>query len=215
MNLLQQNYDRYIDDYDFLRLISKYEMCIHSDFLHNKDGIDIFWQKYYRDGVPKVVLCGNNPSRLEGVMTGIPFMDYQSLSHLITVIDRQDTDRTAGFFFQVISQFGVEEFFQRFYVTNILSVKFIGDKANINYCDLPPAVLEVVERNFLQEMEIVQPTHIISLGKVVQQTVRKLLPKSIDCSLRLPHPSWITTYRSKEIDKWKAKYLEALDIFQF
>ncbi|MEK6707806.1 MAG: hypothetical protein AABY81_03220 [Pseudomonadota bacterium] len=85
---------------------------------------------------------------------------------------------------------------------------------NLNYNELPASALEVVERNFLQEMEIVQPTHVISLGEVVQQTVRKLLPASVDCSMRLPHPSWITTYRGKEMDEWAARYLAVLEKFR-
>ncbi len=214
MNLLQKNLDRYLSDDVFLRLIGEHEICVLSDFLRNKDGIEIFWQKYYGGAVPHVVLCGINPGRHGASKTGIPFLDFQSLSQLISGIDRQDSERTAGFFFQVMRQFGLEAFFHSFYVTNMASVGFIGSGKNLNYYELPASVQEVVERNFLQEMEIVQPTHVISLSKAVQQTVQKLLPASVDCSMRLPHPSWITAYRGKEMDEWVARYLAVLGKFR-
>jgi len=100
MNLLQKNLDRYINDDDFLRLIGEHEICILSEFLLNKEGIETFWQKYYGGAVPRVVLCGINPVRHDVARdTGIPFLDYQSLSQLVSGIDRQDSDPTARFFF--------------------------------------------------------------------------------------------------------------------
>lgn len=214
MNFLQQNLDRYLNDDVFLHLIGEHEICILSDFLLNKVGIDTFWRTYYGGAVPRVVLCGINPGRHGAGKTGIPFLDFQLLSQLISGIDRQDSERSARFFFQVVRQFGVAAFFHSFYVTNVASVGFIRDGKNLNYDALPASALEVVERNFLQEMEIVQPTHVISLSNVVQKTVRKLLPTTVDCSMRLPHPSWITTYRGNEMDKWAARYLAVLDKFR-
>ncbi len=214
MNLLQQNLDRYINDESFLRLIGEHEICILSDFLLNKDGIGTFWRTYYGSAVPRVVLCGINPGRHGAGKTGIPFLDFQSLSQLISGIDRHDSERSAGFFFQVVRQFGVEAFFHSFYVTNVASVGFKKKKKNLNYNELPESALEVVERNFLQEMKVVQPTHVVSLGEAVQQTVRKLLPAAVDCSMRLPHPSWITTYRTNETNEWAARYLAVLEKFR-
>jgi len=108
----------------------------------------------------------------------------------------------------------VESFFHSFYVTNVSSVGFIRDGKNLNYNELPEMALKVVEQNFLQEMEIIQPTHVISLGEVVQQTVSKLLPASVDCTMRLPHPAWVTTYRGKEMHEWTNRYLSMLDKFR-
>jgi len=214
MNLIQQNLDRYINDHAFLRLIGEHEIRILSDFILNKVGIETFCHQYYGSAVPRVVLCGINPGRHGAGKTGIPFVDYKSLSQLISGVDRQDSESSAKFFFQVMRRFGVNNFSHSFYVTNVASVGFMRDGKNLNYNELPKSALKMVERNFLQEMEIVQPTHVISLGEVVQQTVRKLLPASVDCSMRLPHPSWITTYRGKEMDKWVMWYLAVLENFR-
>lgn len=214
MNLLQQNLDRYLDDDVFLRLLGEHDICVLSDFILNKEGINSFWQTYYGDPVPRVVICGINPGRHGAGKTGIPFVDFQSLSQLISGIDRQDGERSAEFFFQVVRQFGMEAFFHSFYVTNVASVGFIRDGKNLNYNELPESALKVVEHNFLQEMEIIQPTHFISLGEVVQNTVRKLLPASVDCSMRMPHPAWVTTYRGKELHEWTTRYLTILGKFR-
>jgi uracil-DNA glycosylase len=188
-------------------------LCIPSDFISNEENIEAFCKKFYADNLPRVVICGINPGRYGACKTGIPFLDYCSLSKLLTGIDRQDKERSAEFFLKVIQQYGAVNFFQTFYVTNISSVGYSSEGRNFNYNDLSASALEVVEKNFLFEMDIVQPTHVIALGKVVQQTLVKLLPKSVDCTIRLPHPSWIAAYRSKEMDKWLAFYMSVLGNF--
>lgn len=213
MNVLQQNLDRYLT-HDFLRLLGDDGIVVLSDFVKNPEGISAFWRKYYGDAIPRVMICGINPGRFGAGMTGIPFMDFMSLSRLIPGIDREETEKSASFFFQVVCLFGVETFFRTFYVSNFSSVGYMKEGGNLNYYDLPPAALAVVERNFITEIGIVKPTHIISLGESVQQSVRKLLPASVDCSLRLPHPSWVATYRANEMDQWALRYLEVLERFR-
>lgn len=197
-----------------MRLIDQLNLRIPSDFISNKENIEAFCKKYYTDSVPRVVICGINPGRYGACKTGIPFLDYQSLSKLITGIDRQDSERSADFFFQVIHQFGVADFFNSFYVTNVSSVGYSSKGKNFNYNNLPDSALEVVERNFLVEMEIVQPTHVIAVGIVVQQTLHKRLSTRVDCTICLPHPSWIAAYRSRETNKWLDYYLLALEKFR-
>lgn len=213
MNLLQQNLERYLDDKDFLRLLGEHEICIPSDFIFNKDGINAFWEKYYRNAVPRIMICGINPGRYGAGKTGIPFLDFMSLFRLIPGIERRDSEKSAGFFFEVVSDFGAESFFKTFYVTNFSSVGYLRNGKNFNYHDLPQAALEIVENNFLKEIDVVAPTHVVSLGEAVHNSVRKLLPASIDCSLRLPHPSWIATYRANDMNRWVLEYRDALSGF--
>ena len=213
MNLLQQNLDRYLDDRAFLTLLGEHGICIPSDFLDNEEGIAAFSRKYYSHSVPRIMICGINPGRLGAGKTGIPFLDYVSLSQLISGVQRQDSEKSAGFFFKVLKSVGAESFYKTFYVTNFSSVGYLSNAANFNYYNLPQSALETVERNFLEEVKIVEPTHVISLGKEVHRSMLKLLPDSIDCSLCLPHPSWIATYRSNDKDHWVQCYREALGRF--
>lgn len=214
MNLLLQNLDRYLTDHHFLRLLGDDEVCVLSDFVKNREGINAFWHKFYGDTIPRVMICGINPGRYGAGMTGIPFIDFMSLSQLVPGVDRMDSEKSASFFYQVARGFGVESFFRTFYVSNFSSVGYLRDGKNLNYYDLPHPALKIVERNFIKEIEIVQPTHIISLSKEVHQSVRSLLPASVDCSLRLPHPSWVVTYRAGEINQWGSRYREVLEDFR-
>lgn len=213
MNQLQQNLDRYLNDTAFLSLIGDLGICIPSDFVNNGEGIAAFWEKYYGNAVPRIMICGINPGRLGAGKTGIPFLDFASLSQLIPCIERQYSENSASFFFEVVKSFGAESFFKTFYVTNFSSVGFVKDGVNFNYHDLPQAALETVERNFLAEIAIVEPTHVISLGREVHLSVLKLLPSSIDCSHYLPHPSWVAIYRSNERDYWVQRYKGVLAKF--
>ena len=213
MNLLQQNLDRYLNDKAFLNLLGEHGVCIPSDFVDNEEGISAFWKKFYGNSVPRIMICGINPGRLGAGKTGVPFLDFASLSQLIPGIDRHDSENSASFFFEVVKSFGAESFFKTFYVTNFSSVGYVKDGVNFNYNDLPQVALETVERNFLAEIAIVEPTHVISLGREVHRSVRKLLPPGIDCSLYLPHPSWIATYRSNEVGYWVQRYREVLSQF--
>lgn len=213
MYQLQQNLDRYLNDKAFLNLLGEHGICIPSDFVDNEEGISAFWEKFHGNSVPRIMICGINPGRFGAGKTGIPFMDFASLSQLIPGVERRDSENSASFFFEVVKSFGAKSFFKTFYVTNFSSVGFVKDGVNFNYHDLPQAALETVERNFLAEIAIVDPTHVISLGREVHRSVRKLLPRDIDCSLYLPHPSWIATYRSSDRDHWAQHYKEALAKF--
>jgi uracil-DNA glycosylase len=214
MNLLQQNLDRYLTDHNFLRLLGDDDICVLSDFVKNREGINTFCQKLYGDAIPRVMICGINPGRFGAGMTGIPFLDFISLSQLIPSIDRVESEKSASFFFRIVSSFGAEAFFRTFYVSNFSSVGYLRNGKNLNYYDLPPAALAIVESNFIKEIEIVKPTHVISLSKEVHQSVCRLLSASVDCSLRLPHPSWVATYRSGEINQWVSRYMEVLEGFR-
>ena len=213
MNLLQQNLARYLIDVDFLRLLGDQGIRVLTDFESNREGMNAFFQIYYGKAIPKIMICGINPGRFGAGKTGIPFLDFASLSQLIPGIERQDSESSATFFFQVVKSFGAESFFKKFYVTNFSSLGYLRDGANLNYHDLPQAALETVERNFLEEIATVEPTHVISLGREVHRSVLKLLPPSIDCSLRLPHPAWVATYKSNELDHWVERYREVLAKF--
>lgn len=213
MNLLQQNLNLYLTDFEFLRLLSDHNISILSDFVNNWAGIDAFWQRFYGEGIPRIMICGINPERHGAGKTGVPFLDFMSLSQLIPGIERRDSEKSANFFFQVVKSFGAETFFRTFYVSNFSSVGYLRDGSNLNYHDLPQEAWRVVERNFLNEILIVKPTHVVSLGNEVHESVRKLLPASIDCSLRLPHPSWIANCRASETNRWVSRYREVLGKF--
>jgi hypothetical protein len=213
VNLIRQQHARYLNDHAFLRLLGEHDIGVLSDFVSEDRVIDDFWDTYYGAGVPRVVVCGLNPGRFGAGQTGIPFMDFASLGQLLPGIARQDHERSAGFFFEVVSAFGVTAFYRTFYVTNVSAVGFVRSGRNLNYPDLPAPALETVKQRFLEEMELVQPTHVIALGHQVQKTLRQWLPAEVDCSRCLAHPAWVATYRPHDSAQWIEHYLTEFDRF--
>jgi len=149
MNLLQQNLDRYLTDHDFLRLLGDDDICVLSDFVQNREGINAFCQKFYGDVIPHVMISGINPGRFGAGMTGIPLLDFMSLSQLISGTDRVELEKSASFIFQVVRRLGIETFLRTFYVNNFSSVGYLRNEKNLNYYDLPQAALAIVEKNFI------------------------------------------------------------------
>lgn len=219
MNLLLENLKRYIVDDEFKTNIESENiqmLCEAYEF--NKSCINLFWNRYYEKHLPKIVICGINPGRFGAGQTGIPFLDNHSLSEMGFPVTSSDRERSADFFYSVVQAIGIEVFFKTFYVTNLSAIGYIKQKKNINYYDLPKNARQTVFDNFLTEMDHIKPTHIITLSVLVQNDIKSLikegtLSSGIDCSLRLPHPAWIMTYRQKSKQVWGEIYIKALEQF--
>jgi len=209
MKLLDELKRQYIDSGEMNQLLQGSDISMLSDFLDNWDVMKQFEQQFYADGYPKVVLCGINPGRLGAGKTGIPFIDFASLSKMIPEVCRNDSERSASFFFDVVQSIGVKTFYQHFYVTNISWIGFQHNNRNVNYDQLPDAAKDFVYRMFRFEMEQVQAATIISLGAVVHDTVRGCFDDTdIDVSQALPHPNYCAF--PKHYERCKAQYIEVL-----
>lgn len=173
-------------------LLSGSGVEIIRDFLTNWDMMNEFYGRFYRDGVPKTVLCGLNPGRLGAGKTGVPLLDFRSLALLMPDLagGRHETERSAQFFFSVIEGIGAERFFQSFYVTNISWVGYLKDGKNLNFYDLPPAAYQRVLGLFREEMRIVGAQRIIAIGKEVQPAAREAVGTWVTCEDVLQHPNY-------------------------
>lgn len=209
-NLIQHMQTRYLDDYAFLSALGRENICVLSNFLSHRQVMDDFWRRFYPEELPRQVICGLNPGRLGAGLTGVPFTDFKTLSRWMPSVERQDTEPSAQFFAQVVEAVGVEAFFRRFYVTNVSAVGYVKDGRNLNYHDLPADALEVAERRFVEEMEIVRPQRIIALGRQVERSIKKLIPNVV--VTYLPHPAWVSTYRKAAQHNWIERYLQVLSV---
>jgi hypothetical protein len=190
-DLLDNLRARYLGSGAFQELLAREKIEVLSEFLDNWDRIKEFYTRYYGDRFPSNVLCGLNPGRLGAGKTGIPFLDFASLSKLLPGIRRRDTERSAQFFIRVVEHFGAENFFRSFYVTNVSWVGYKRGRKNLNYPELPSAALAFVQEAFRWEMGQIKPNRIISLSAAVQTTVAGLfLANQIDVSLQLRHPNY-------------------------
>lgn len=194
---------------DLAQLLNGGDISILREFEDNISVAKRFAKTYCSSQKPSVVLCGINPGRLGAGKTGVPFLDFSSLSKLLSEIDRCDTERSAQFFFEVVDYFGAKAFYSTFHVTNISSVGFERAGSNVNYYDLPELALKYVYDAFCEEIKAVQPTAIISLAGSVHATVKQLFSESsIDISQCLPHPNYCAF--PKQHDRCKVRYIEVL-----
>ena len=146
---------------------------------------------------------------MERGKTGIPFLDFDSLSKLIEGVDHIDTERSAQFFFDIIQEFGAEKFYRSFYVTNISWIGYMKENKNVNYYQLSDPVKIFIYDAFKYEMNVVAPTTIISLSQEVKKTVKDMFQDNgIDTAASLPHPNYCAF--PKNYEKCKNQYMEML-----
>ena len=126
--------------------------------------------------------------------------------------NRKDSERSAQFFYDVVTEIGVDKFYQTFYVTNVSWIGYIKNSKNINYYELPVLAQQIVYYAFQAEMEVIAPTTIISLSSEVKKTVDNLFFETeVDTELQLPHPNYCSF--PNRYDMYKAKYVELLQQF--
>jgi hypothetical protein len=181
------------------------------EFLDNWDNVIEFNRRYYGTKIPKTVICGINPGRNGAGKTGVPFLDFKSLSQLLPNLKKQDSERSAQFFFDIVEHFGPEKFYQSFYVTNISWLGFIKENNNLNYFSLPDKTKKFIYELFVREMSFVKPTTIIALSREVHTTLNELFGDGVNTKNILPHPNYCafpTNYQ-----KQKKRYIEVLEPF--
>jgi hypothetical protein len=201
--------NKYIDSGQIDILLKNTEITILNEFLDNWESIKAFNNEFYGENLPKTVLCGINPGKNGAGKTGLPFIDFTSLSKLLNNVNRQDTERSAQFFYDVVQELGVDDFYKTFYVTNISWVGYIKGNKNLNYYDLPLLAKKFVYEMFMHEMNIVSPTTIISLSGAVKGTVDELFnDSSVETNLQLPHPNYCAFPRNYK--SCKAQYIDLL-----
>jgi uracil-DNA glycosylase len=211
MSYLQQE-KAYLDSGLIENYLAGTDILVLKEFTDNKSMIEKFSRKYGEDNHPKIVLCGLNPGRFGAGKTGIPFIDYDSLSCLIDGVTRHDKERSAQFFYDVVQTIGPKLFYETFYVTNVSFVGYTRQGKNLNYYDLPDDAKAFVYSQFRNEMEQVAPSKIVSLGGAVKRTVTDLFSGSdIDISHQLPHPNYCAFPKNYAV--CKRRYIELLQSF--
>jgi hypothetical protein len=135
--LVEELREKYLESGDLERLLQGTGIEILKDFLENWDAVLEFNRVFYAEGEPKTVLCGINPGRLGAGKTGVPFMNFRSLSKLLPGAPPDDTERSAQFFHEVVSHFGAQNFYRSFYVENVSWVGYSKERKNINFDALP------------------------------------------------------------------------------
>lgn len=159
-------------------------------FKENIKYIELFYNTFYSNSFPKIVICGINPGRFGAGKTGIPFMDFDTLTEIFPELNKNgETERSSQFMKSLMHLFnGYNNFFDKFYLTNYSFLGFVRESRNQNYYTLPVNAQKLISQNFLNEMNIIKPNYIIALSVDVFNDIKNInLNKDINV-LRLPHP---------------------------
>lgn len=194
--------------------LKKENIHILTGFIENKDLVNNFYKQVYSEIQPRIVLCGINPGRLGAGKTGVPFLDYLSLSKFFPDIKSTDREHSAQFVYKVIESYGKERFFNSVYLTNYswfgFETKSNNRRKNVNYFELSKNIQSVIEESFLEEMEILQPQFIIPLSEKVEQSLMGLKrSRRLDYEImpRLKHPYYCSFNKPYERIK---EYIERI-----
>ncbi len=190
------------------------DIRIITDFLQNIRWMELFYKTYVEPFHPRVVICGINPGRFGSGKVGVPFLDFRALNELVGDTGRGDTEKSARFFYSVVKHFGPRRFYATFYVTNVSWLGFLKNGRNVNYYKLPRDIQALIVKNFLYEMGLVRPTHIIATSLEVTKTLNSLKGEgkvTAETGLRLRHPRWCGIDRN--YDEGFREYVEVLGQF--
>lgn len=182
---------RVLQDGTVLQELKRERISILPGFMERVDLVRAYYEKFYANRGNRLVLCGINPGRYGAGETGIPFVDFDGVSRLMSENYGHDQERSAQFILSVIEGYGLGEFQNSVYLTNLSWFGFRRDGRNMNYYNLPRIVRHQFLESFVEEMKIVQPSAIVPLSEEVARELRKLAAAGqLDFPIadRIPHP---------------------------
>ena len=179
-----------------------------------------FYNTYYNDTHPRILILGINPGRLGAGITGIPFTDPAHLTNPLRIAHHfaPKKELSGAFIYEMIEAYGgPQKFFRHFLLSSLCPLGFIKGGKNLNYYDLKilqeaatPFIRESIEKQkaLMQRLPVC-----LCLGEgknyryfralnEVHQWFSHILP--------LPHPRFVMQYRRKEKKNYIALYLEKL-----
>ena len=187
---------------------------------HVRGYVRAFLDKYFSDNAKRVLVFGINPGRFGAGITGVTFTDPVALADNCGIENdlprRQEI--SSIFIYNVIERCGgTHEFYRRLFLTAVSPLGFTRNGNNLNYYDDPalaravtPFVTDTIEQQIAlggrRDRAIV-----LGIGenaRFLQQLNEKHgFFQKIDA---LEHPRWIMQYRRRQLEKYLAKYEEAL-----
>ena len=200
---------------------------IMNPFRENPEILSIaeaFYRKYYSDAQPRRLILGINPGRLGAGATGIPFTDTKRLAEVCGLEPPafQTHEPSSVFVYRLIGAYGgPEAFYSRYYINSVCPLGFVkqganGRWVNFNYYDdagLYDAVRPFILDTLRQQIALgVDTATCIALGKKNARYLEELNREAgfFGQVVALDHPRYIVQYKSREMDAFVGRYLEAL-----
>lgn len=179
-----------------------------------------FYQKYYSDKTPRILMLGINPGRFGAGATGISFTDPIRLETVCGIKNPlpKKPELSADFIYRMIEAYGgADRFYQRYLVSAVSPLGFTLNGKNLNYYD--DKKLEAAIRPFA----VASIAHLVNLGMDRSRcycvgegkNVKFLNELNEEESwfgeiIALPHPRFIMQYKRKQLSGYIDKYVAAL-----
>jgi hypothetical protein len=184
-----------------------------------------FYQKFYSDNRPRLLMLGINPGRFGAGITGINFTAPRQLNEYCGIDHPwdQSTELSAAFIYEMIEAAGgPSRFFGECYIGSICPLGLTRDKKNLNYYD-DPALLKKIGPFILKCLQqqvswpLIPRKCIVIGGEKNRKYLESLNQQHnwFDEIVALPHPRFIMQYRRKEKDAFVRMYLETVRSLKF
>lgn len=184
-----------------------------------------FYRKYYNDHNKRHIILGINPGRFGGGITGIPFTDPKRLIEQCGIPFHGELkhEPSSAFIYEMVQAFGgPETFYGKIYINSICPLGFTsvnskGKEVNYNYYDskeLTAAVYDFITSSIEKQIRLgvhTDTAFCFGTGKN-EKFLRELNEekKYFGNIVALEHPRFIMQYKSREKDRYIAKYIHHL-----
>ena len=127
-----------IDQTVGLKLPKGVEWLVPYSQMDTRRTMTAYYNKYYLDNQPRIMIFGINPGRFGAGLTGVPFTDPIKLEEECGIPNSfsKRQELSAQFIYKVIHGWGgVELFFKSFYISSLCPLGFVLHGVNYNYYD--------------------------------------------------------------------------------
>jgi hypothetical protein len=178
-----------------------------------------FFKKYFNDNNKRILICGINPGRFGGGLTGISFTDPVALKEECGIENNLGLHRelSSRFIYKFINEMdGVENFYKKYYITALYPLALLKEGKNYNYYDnihlynkLRPLIIDALKK----QIDFgVDRTFTVSLGKKNSVYLKNINDEfGFFKEVRfVEHPRYIMQYKLKIIDSYLDRYRNVL-----
>lgn len=201
---------------------------VMNPYLDNPETLAVmeeFYNKYYKDNLPRRFIVGINPSRHGAGVTGVPFTDTKRLKNAcgIEMKTAHTHEVSSVYMYDMIDAYGGPmDFYKKFYINSPFPLAIVrhvkaGKWVNANYYD-DPKLFEMVKGFMVESLKDhirngLDVSEVFVLGKKNAQFIQKLNEEAglFGSIVVLEHPRYIQQYKSKDKQFYINKYLEAFE----
>lgn len=182
--------------------------------------MQLFFDKYFNDVQPRMLMLGINPGRFGAGVTGVNFTAPKQLTHPCGIPHPfgNQTELSAEFIYEMIAAYGGPQlFYNQVFIGSVCPLGFVKDGKNINYYDdkkLLDAVSPFINNSMQQLASFnIDRRRCVCIGG--EKNYKHLSRWNeqhqwFDTIIPVPHPRFVMQYRRKEKHLYIDAYLEAL-----